>query len=110
VNVYSGPVSGQLIMAVYTDNGSGAPNHLIYQTPPQNVVPGWNSAPFPDIYLLSGKYWLTFLFASNTNGTWNPSVGTEYSAFYGWGILPTTFPTGGTTGFSQDAIYLSTCP
>jgi hypothetical protein len=109
VNLAAGPVTGQVRMAVYADNG-GTPGILVAQTNPQPTVAGWNTVSLPNVYLPNGTYWITHMFSNDTLETYNSTGGNVKLVTYGWGQFPTTFPSGASTGTYQDAMYISTCP
>lgn len=103
--------SGQGWMALYNDNGSGAPGNLLITSNPQDVVNGWNSFTVTnvDTYFLATKYWIAFQFSNSSNFGPDNSPGGLVSAAYTWGVFPDVFPSSSATSLNIEA-YVSTCP
>lgn len=103
--------SGQGWMALYNDNGSGAPGNLLVSSTPQNVVNGWNNFNVTnvDTYFLATKYWIAFQFSNSSNFGPDNSPGGLVSAAYTWGVFPDAFPAASATSLNVEA-YVSTCP
>jgi hypothetical protein len=78
----SSPVTGQVRLAVYADNG-GVPGILVAQTSPQPTVIGWNAVSLSNIYLPAGTYWIAHMFSNDTYVTYNTTGGNVHLVIYG---------------------------
>jgi hypothetical protein len=111
----SGPITGQIRMAIFSDTGSDTPYRLIAESDPITpAVSSWNTVDIPDVYLNTGIYWVSVLFSNtNTSSSHTYSSGTGmlyWLASLPWGKFPETFPGGGSSNSNEISLYMNTCP
>ena len=113
VSVYFQNAQGLASAALYSDNGSGAPQYLGFQSPTQTAVNGWNSFPMPAYDLPALTCWLVCQVQGTTNVVYNGSASNQtFYAPFSWadgGIFPGTFPAGGIAVMDQISMYLTYC-
>jgi hypothetical protein len=111
----TGPLIGQIRMAIYTDSGSNVPQHLIVESDPFTpVADSWNAVDIPDVYLTPAVYWVSVMFSntnSNISQTYSPGTGMLYFlSDMSWGEFPDTFPGGGSSNSNEISMYMNVCP
>ncbi|HJT24379.1 MAG TPA: hypothetical protein VJ873_07360, partial [bacterium] len=91
---YLGPASGQLQLAIYSDNGN-TPGTLVVQTTAQTAVPNaWNTIGV-SVTLSGGTYWLAGAESVNANAMPGNTMDGRLaytSLGYTFGSLPTSYP------------------
>jgi hypothetical protein len=106
LSIYAAAGTGNLILGIYADNGSGAPGALQAQTASFSAVAGWNTANVTaPISLQPGTYWLAWLTDSNVLSV--PAVTTGTDAYYplSFGSLPPTFSGTATIETDHRSLY-----
>ena len=102
-NVYLDPNNGaaQVVVGIYTDNGSDNPGSLLAQATITAPVAGaWNTIALPSATITSGtKYWLAILSPSGSGSVWfrdhpSGSIASRSSSQATLTSLPATWTTG----------------
>ncbi len=106
-------ISGQVWMAVYNDNGSGAPGDLIMSSVPQNAVTGWNTLDVTNITLPANTpttYWVAMQQTGGYNlCPYDNAAGTLRYVTYTWAEFPPAFPSS-TLQTASMQMVINTCP
>jgi hypothetical protein len=111
MSFYVTRASGNLILGIYGNTGSG-PGSLLASTAPFATVRGWNTRPVVSpVALAAGTYWLAYLPSSNSLGSVKASLdGGAVFKKTTFGAMPKTFPKGVSTTPSQWSFYATLSP
>jgi hypothetical protein len=106
LSIYVAAGTGNLILGIYADNGSGAPGALQAQTASFSVAAGWNTANVTaPVSLQLGTYWIAWLTNSNTLNIPGVTTGTDAYYAFSFGSLPSTFSGAATIETAHRSLY-----
>lgn len=107
ISIYISSGSGNFRLGIYDATGaSGGPGTLKAQTSSVAATTGWNTAAVTTpTNLVSGTYWLCFVFSSETLSTQVEASGSYKGVSYTYGSFPSTFPTPTTSDVGNASIY-----
>jgi hypothetical protein len=106
LSIYAAAGTGNLILGIYADNGSGAPGVLQAQTASFSAAAGWNTANVTaPVSLQPGTYWLAWLTDSNALSVPGVTTGTDAYYPFSFGSLPSTFSGTATVETAHRSLY-----
>jgi hypothetical protein len=106
LSIYAAAGTGNLILGIYADNGSGAPGALQAQTASFSAAAGWNTANITaPVSLQPGTYWLAWLTDSNVLSVPGVTTGTDAYYPFSFGSLPPTFSGTATIETAHRSLY-----
>lgn len=88
--------SPSVVMAIYADNGGGAPGAYVASTSPVAITAGAVEAPVGiPTNLMPGKYWIGGIYSAQADTSWSSTSGpTAYYAMVAYPGTPNPFPAG----------------
>jgi hypothetical protein len=106
LSIYAAAGTGNLILGIYADNGSGAPGALQAQTASFSAAAGWNTANVTaPVSLKPGTYWLAWLTDGNALSVPGVTTGTDAYYPFSFGSLPPTFSGTATIEAAHRSLY-----
>jgi hypothetical protein len=106
LSIYAAAGTGNLILGIYADSGSGAPGALQGQTASFSAAAGWNTANVTaPVSLKPGTYWLAWLTDGNALSVPGVTTGTDAYYAFSFGSLPPTFSGTATIEAAHRSLY-----